>query len=220
MLVIHGEELPASKEFTEIDEWRSVTLSQVIWIAVPLAILTAVPYLYFAFHGAPRLVTLSYVPAAVAVTLAALLHRSFRIRALCILAVPYWLGLASMFMRGTMSLFYLLAFVIAVVILMGPRFAYGAVALSALTLLIGGQYTNWHPTLAGIDSSTLATWTVIAFNFSCVAMIMVVCCQNLLNKLERSLRAQKLAAHSVNLRQEEITRLKHELQQMQRAQAS
>lgn len=220
MLAIHGEELPASKEFTEIDEWRSVALSQVMWFAFPVAVLTAIPYLYFAIIRGPSFLTLAWIPSSVAITLSAVLHRNFRIRALCLLAVPYWLGLAAMFMRGTMSLFYLLAFVIGVVILMGPRFAYGAVALSALTLIIGGQYTHWQPLLAGVDPNRKTTWVMIAFNFSCVAMILVVGCQNLLNKIERSLKAQKLAAHSVDLRQEEISRLKRELRLLQRAQAS
>lgn len=103
---------------------------------------------------------------------------------------------------------------------MGPKFACGAIALSALTLIVGGQYTHWQPLLAGVDPDRLTTWSMIAFNFSCVATILVVGCQNLLSKIERSLKAQKLAAHSVDLRQEEISRLKRELRQMQRAQAS
>lgn len=212
--------LPAYSEYREIDEWRSITLMQVMKIAIPLAMLAGIPYIYFAIVRGPSLITAAYVPPAIAVFMSAAMRRSFRVSALCLLAVPYWLGLSSMFMRGTMSLLYMLTFVIGVVILMGPSFAYGAVALCALTLLVGGQYTHWQPTLAGIDSDRITTWAVIAFNFSCVALILVVGCRNLLRKMELSLKAQKIAAHSVDLRQEEISRLKREIRNLKRAQAS
>lgn len=199
------------REYLELDEWRSLTLARVMWIAFPAAVLTAFPYVYFSFARGLTLQGMSGIPSAAAIILAALVRRPYRFRALCLLAVPYWLGLVSMFMKGTLSLFYLLAFVMAVVVLMGPRWAYGAIILDAVTLMIGGQYTQWHPTLAGVETSQSVTWVIITINFVSVASVIAVGCGSLLRNVEGSLKAQKIAAQSVDLRQEEITRLKQEL---------
>ncbi len=182
-----------------------------MWFAFPLAVLTAFPYVYFSTVNGPSLQTLAGIPAAIAVILAAIVRRPYRFRALCLVVVPYWLGLTSMFMKGTLSLFYLLAFVMAVVVLMGPGYAYGAILLDALTLIVGGQYTKWHPVLAGIDTDPRITWAIITFNFVSVATVIAVGCGSLLRNLEGSLKAQKIAAQSVDLRQQEISRLKREL---------
>lgn len=199
------------REYLELDEWRSVTLERVMWFAFPLALLTAAPYVYFSLTRGPTLQGLTGIPSSLAVVLAAVVRRPYRFRALCLVVVPYWLGLMSMFMKGTLSLFYLLAFVMAVVVLMGPGWAYGAIVLDALTLLVGGRYTHWHPTLAGVDASQEITWVIITLNFICVATVIAVGCGSLLKNVEGSLKAQKIAAQSVDLRQEEITRLKKQL---------
>lgn len=205
------EEFPAAPEYLEIDEWRSRTLASVMWFAFPLAILTGIPYAYFAIVSGPTLATVASIPSMTAVILATVIQRPYRVRVLCLLVVPYWLGMTSMFMHGTMSLFYLLAFVVGVVVLMGQGFAYGAIALSAITLMVGGHYTNWHPTIAGILPDRFITWLAITINFVSVATVIAVGCGNLLRKVEFSLKAQKIAAASVDLRQQEITRLKNEL---------
>lgn len=209
-----AEELPATPEYLEIDEWRSRTLAKVMLFAFPLAVLTGIPYAYFAFERGPTLTTVALIPSIIAVILATVIQRPYRIRALCLLVVPYWLGMTSMFMHGTTSLFYLLAFVMGVVVLMGPGYAYGAIALCAITLMVGGHYTHWHPTLAGILPDPFITWSVITINFVSVATVIAVGCGNLLRKVEYSLKAQKIAAESVDLRQREITRLKNELRRL------
>lgn len=198
-------------EYLELEEWRSRTLARVMWVAFPAAVLTAFPYVYFSLAGGLTLQGMSGIPSGLAVILATVVRRPYRFRALCLVVVPYWLGLVSMFMKGTLSLFYLLAFVMAVVVLMGPRWAYGAIALDAITLMVGGQYTNWHPTLAGIDVDQRLTWLIITVNFVSVATIIAVGCGSLLRNVDGSLKAQKIAAQSVDLRQAEITRLKQEL---------
>jgi hypothetical protein len=76
---------------------------------------------------------------------------------------------------------------------------------------VGGRYTHWQPTLAGIDTSQPLTWIIITLNFVCVATVIAVGCGSLLRNVEGSLKAQKIAAQSVDLRQHEITRLKKEL---------
>jgi hypothetical protein len=199
------------REYLELDEWRSVTLDRVMWIGFPLAVLTALPYVYFSLSRGLTLQGMAGIPSSLAVVLAAIVKRPYRFRALCLVVVPYWLGLVSMFMKGTLSLFYLLAFVMAVVVLMGPGWAYGAIVLDALTLLVGGRYSHWQPTLAGIDTSQPVTWMIITLNFICVATVIAVGCGSLLKNVEGSLKAQKIAAQSVDLRQQEITRLKKEL---------
>lgn len=200
-------------EYLELDEWRSRTLAKVMWFAFPLAVLTSFPYVYFFVGNGSTLQALAGIPSAIAVILAALVKRPYRFRALCLVVVPYWLGLTSMFMKGTLSLFYLLAFVMAVVVLMGPGWAYGAIVLNALTLMIGGRYTHWQPTLAGVDTEPAVTWAIITINFVSVATVVAVGCGSLLRNVEGSLKAQKLAAQSVDLRQREITRMKRELHQ-------
>lgn len=198
-------------EYLELDDWRSRTLATVMRFAFPLAVLTALPYVYFSVVNGATLQGMAGIPSAVAVILAAVVKRPYRFRALCLVVVPYWVGLISMFMKGTVSLFYFLAFVMAVVVLMGPGYAYGAILLTALTLMVGGRYTHWQPELAGIDAGPIVIWSIITINFVSVAMVVAVGVGSLLRNVDGSLKAQKLASHSLELRQREVTRIRREL---------
>lgn len=211
-----GATHPESEEFLEIDEWRERTLRKVLRIVLMLAVVGSLPYTYFAVMRGVTIATFLNAGAIVLMGIA-LFSRSlpYQARALCLVCIPYAMGTATLFMYGTLTLLYLVAFAITTVIFLGSRYATGAIALASITLFIGGQFTTWQPSLAGIASDRpLVRWSLLAFDYACIAGALTLACAILLRKVEMSLKTQKLAAHSVELRQQEITRLKHEIAAM------
>ncbi|MBA2689135.1 MAG: hypothetical protein H0U64_13705 [Gemmatimonadaceae bacterium] len=204
------------EEFLEIDEWRERTLTRVLQVVLMLAIVGSFPYTYFAVTRGISVATFLNAGSIVLISIA-LPNKSlpYQVRALCLLIIPYAIGTTTLFMYGTLTLLYMVAFAITTVIFLGNRYAIGAIALASLTLFIGGQFTNWQPALAGIESDRrLVRWALLAFDYACISGALTLACGILLGKVEMSLRTQKLAAHSVELRQQEITRLKQELHAM------
>ncbi len=214
-----GDGFTQPEEFIEIDEWRERTLEKVLRIVLMLAVIGSFPYTYFAITRGVTVATFLNAGGIVLMSIA-LLRPSlpYPVRALCLVMIPYAIGTATLFIYGTLTLLYLLAFAITTVIFLGHRYAAGAIALSSLTLFIGGQFSSWQPSLAGIASDKpMIRWAVLAFDYACIAGALTLACAILLRKVEMSLKTQKLAAHSVELRQQEITRLKRELEIARRA---
>ena len=206
----------AGEEFIEIDEWRERTLQQVLRVVLVLAIIASFPYSYFAITQGVTPATFVNFGGIALISIASMKKTlPYNVRALCVVMLPYAVGTTTLFMYGTLTLLYLVAFPITAVIFLGSRYAAGAIALAASTLFIGGQFTAWRPTLAGIGSDhPFIKWGVLAFDYTCIASGLTLACSILLRKVEMSLKTQKLAAHSVELRQREITRLKQELEAM------
>ncbi len=205
-----------NEEFLEIDEWRERTLTRVLRLVLVLAVVGSFPYTYFAVMRGVTIATFLNGSAIVLMSIA-LFRKSlpYPVRALCLVMIPYGIGTATLFMYGTLTLLYLVCFPIVTAIFLGSRYAAGAIALAALTLFVGGQFTTWHPVLAGIEANQpLFLWALMAFDYTCIASALTLACSILLSKVEMSLKTQKLAAHSVELRQQEITRLKQELHAM------
>lgn len=205
-----------SEEFLEIDEWRERTLVRVLKVVLVLAVLASFPYTYFAVMRGVTIATFLNA-GGIALLSIALFRPSlpYQVRALCLVMIPYANGTATLFVYGTLTFLYLVAFPIVTVIFLGSRYAIAAIALATATLLVGGQFTTWQPVLAGIASDKpLVRWGVLAFNYACISGALTLACAILLGKVEMSLKTQKLAAHSVELRQQEITRLKREIETM------
>lgn len=209
-------DIVAGEEFIEIDEWRERTLAQVLKVVLTMAIIAAIPYSYFAITQGVTVASVVNAGGIILMSIALMRKKlPYSVRALCIVILPYIVGTTTLFLFGTLTMLYMVAFPITAVIFLGPRYAAGAVVLAAFTLFIGGQYTPWHPSLTGIGSDHLwVKWGVLAFDYACIASGLTLACAILLRKVEMSLNTQKLAAHSVELRQQEITRLKRELEAM------
>mgnify|MGYP000607286046 CR=1 FL=1 len=212
-LTLHNQ-LTRSKEFVELDKWRERHLGEVLRIVLSLAILGAIPYTYFAITKGVTFASAVNGFGILMVTIASLFRRlPYALRAFCFVIIPYAAGTAALFAHGTLTLLYFVAFPILAVVFMGSRYAAAAVIIATLTLLVGGQFTAWQPVLGGIQTqSQLVTWVILAFDYACIAGGLTVACAILLRKVEMSLQTQKLAAHSVELRQQEITRLKREIE--------
>jgi hypothetical protein len=211
-----SDQLSISKEFIELDQWRERNLGQVLRFVLFLAILGAIPYTYFAVTRGVTIASAVNAFGILMISVASLSHRlPYTVRAFCFVIIPYGAGTAALFAYGTLTLLYFVAFPILAVVFLGYRYAAGAVVLAALTLVAGGQFTAWRPVLGGIPTQNeLVTWIILAFDYACIAGGLTLACAILLRKVEMSLRTQKLAAHSVELRQQEITRLKRELEVM------
>lgn len=211
-----NDQLTTSKEFIELDQWRERNLGQVLRVVLSLAILGAVPYTYFAITRGVTIASVVNGFGILMITVASVFQRlPYAVRAFCFVIIPYAAGTAALFTFGTLTLLYFVAFPILAVVFMGSRYATAAVIIAALTLLVGGQFTSWQPVLGGIQTqSQLVTWIILAFDYACIAGGLTLACAILLGKVEMSLQTQKLAAQSVELRQQEITRLKRELEAM------
>lgn len=209
-------DITGGEEFIEIDEWRERTLAQVLRVVLVLAILAGIPYTYFAITQRLTPATFVNLGGIFLMTVGSMKKTfPYTLRALCVVMLPYLVGTTTLFLYGTLTLLYLVAFPITAVIFLGWRYAAGAVALAATTLFVGGQFTTWRPVLAGIGSDhPFVKWGVLAFDYACIASGLTLACAILLRKVEMSLKTQKLAAQSVELRQQEITRLKRELDAM------
>jgi hypothetical protein len=204
------------EEFIEIDEWRERTLAQVLRFVLVLAMLASIPYTYFAVTQGVTPATVVNFGGILLMSIASMRKKlPYKLRALCVVMLPYMVGTTTLFLYGTLTLLYLVAFPITAVIFLGSRYAAGAVGLAAGTLFVGGQFTAWRPALAGIGSDhPYVKWGILAFDYACIASGLTLACAILLRKVEMSLKTQKLAAQSVELRQQEITRLKRELDAM------
>jgi hypothetical protein len=209
-------DLISGEEFMEIDEWRERTLAQVLRVVLTLAILAAIPYSYFAITQHVTPATYVNFGGIILMSIASMRKRiPYTVRAILVVMLPYIVGTTTLFLYGTLTLLYLVAFPITAVIFLGARFAAAAVALAAVTLFVGGQFTPWNPSLAGIGTDhPFVKWGILAFDYACISSGLTLACAILLRKVEMSLKTQKLAAHSVELRQQEITRLKRELEAM------
>jgi hypothetical protein len=199
-------------EFVEIDQWRERIFATLLRLLLPLVLVAAVPYTYFAFLNGVSLPTLVHLVAIIAILMAGLTRiLSYNVRALCLVVIPFIGGTSAVFLTGTMGLMYLIVFPIAAVILLGARFGVAAVVSSLIMLLLASQFSPWSPQLAGIKATPMGIWLVIAVNYTIAATIVTSVCGILIQKLESSLVTQKIAAHSIELRQQELTRVKAEL---------
>ncbi|MBA2688082.1 MAG: PAS domain-containing protein [Gemmatimonadaceae bacterium] len=216
------EFLYSGQEFTEIDQWRERILSKVLLVMLGLGTLTAIPAFYFAITRGPSLVTLI---DAVALALLAFLSFKrdipFRVRAWVLVLLTYAVGTWYLLTVGAVSQIYLVAFPVLTALFLGVRPAAFSLVFTALTLAGVGVLSNANIHLRGVESEPMLKWVIIALNFSFIASVLTMSTAILLQKLERSLEMQKIAARSVDLRQAELTRtnaqLAHEIETRKKA---
>jgi PAS domain S-box-containing protein len=206
------EFLYSGQEFTEIDQWRERILAKVLLVILVLGIITALPAIYFAVTKGPNLVVLINVTALGLVAILTFKQGiPVRVRATFLVALFYLVGTWYLATVGIVSQIYLLAFPILTALFIGLRPAFVALGLNAVTLGVLGFYANANLHLASVEQQPALKWLVIALNFTFVDAILTISAAILLQKLERSLEMQKVAARSIDLRQMELSRINAEL---------
>lgn len=202
------EFLYSGQEFAEIDRWRERILDTVLRVMLVLGSITAIPAAYFAFTRGPNLVTL--IDAIALALLAFLSFReglSVRFRAAVLVLLAYIVGVWYLVTVGFVSQIYLLAFPVLTALFLGLRPALFALAVNAVTLAVLGYLANASIHLRGVESQPIAKWAIVSLNFTFISAVLTLSSAILLQKLERSLEMQKIAARSVELRQQELTRI-------------
>ncbi len=206
------EFLYSGQEFTEIDQWRDRILSKVLLVMLGLGALTAIPAAVYAIRRGPTLVTLI---DGIALLLLALLSFKgdipFRVRAWILVLLAYVVGTWYLLTVGAVSQIYLVAFPVLTALFLGLRPAFFALALTAITLIAVGILANANIHLRGVESEPVVKWAIISLNFTFIASVLTISTAILLQKLERSLETQKIAARSIDLRQQELTRINAQL---------
>jgi PAS domain S-box-containing protein len=207
-----NEFLYSGQEFAEIEQWRARILTRVLLVIFSLACVAVLPALYFTITAGPT-------PASVAdgIALALLAVVTFRrqmtvkVRATILVSLFYLVGVWFLVTVGMVSQIYLLAFPVMTALFLGLRPAFAALALNGVTLGILGYINNSSLTLPNLERLPTLKWVMIAVNFTFVDAVLTLSAAILLQKLERSLEMQKVAARSIDLRQMELSRMNAEL---------
>ncbi len=207
------EFLYSGQEFTEIDQWRDRILSKVLLIVLVLGCFASLPAAYLAITKGPNLVVLADFVGLILVGILAL-NRDIplRMRATALVSLFYLIGVYYLVTVGITSQVYLLAFPVLAALFLGVHPAIFALALNAVTLAVLGYLANANLHLGNLETQPMLKWAVITVNFTFVDAVLTVSCAILLQKLERSLEMQKIAARSVDLRQQELTRINAQLE--------
>ena len=207
-----NEFLYSGQEFTEIDQWRERILAKVLLVILILGAITALPAVYFGITKGPNLVLLvDLVALALVAVLTFRQNTPVRIRATFLVALFYVVGGWYLATVGVVSQIYLLAVPVLTALFIGLRPAFFALALNAVTLAVLGYLANSNLSLVHLEQQPLLKWMMITVNFTFVDAILTISAAILLQKLERSLEMQKIAARSIDLRQMELSRINAEL---------
>ncbi len=206
------EFLYSGQEFTEIDQWRERILSKVLLVVLVLGSLAVLPAAYYAVTRGPNLIVLADFVCLSLVALLTFKHDlPLRVRATTLVSLFYILGVWFLVTVGMVSQIYLLAFPVLAALFLGVRPAFFALALNAVTLAILGYLANASLQIGNLESQPVLKWAMIAINFTFVDAVLTISAAILLQKLERSLEMQKIAARSIDLRQAELTRTNAQL---------
>lgn len=206
------EFLYSGQEFTEIDQWRDRILSKVLLVMLGLGALTAIPAAIYAIRNGPTPVTA--VDGAALGLLAFLSFKRdlpFRARAWTLVLLSYAVGAWFLVSVGAVSQIYLVMFPVLTALFLGLRPAFFALALTAVTLVVVGVLSNANFHLRGAETEPLMKWAVISLNFTFIASVLTISSGMLLQKVERSLETQKIAARSLDLRQHELSKINAQL---------
>lgn len=207
-----NEFLYSGQEFTEIEQWRERILAKVLLVSLILGCITALPAVYLGVtKGLNRVVFGDLVALTIVAVLTFKRGISVRARATFVVTMVYLLGVWFLTAVGTVSQIYLLAVPVLTALFIGFRPALFALGLNTVTLAAIGFYSNANLHLQTVEQQSAFKWLVITLNFTFVEAILTISAAILLQKLERSLEMQKIAARSIDLRQMELTRINAEL---------
>lgn len=193
------------KATTDIEQWREEVLSTVLFAVLILGCLTAITRVILTIHEElwSDLVTALAAIAWVAI-LCFMRSISFRLRAWGFLWLSYLLGVWFLLTVGPVSQIYLMAFPVMTSILIGLRPAVFALVLNIITMLGLGYFSNTEFYFDLYANQPFARWVIITLNFTFVSSLLTVSCGLLLQRLEKSLLAQKTVSNSLRLANEKL----------------
>ncbi|WP_394778396.1 EAL domain-containing protein [Undibacterium sp.] len=204
--------LPPKSAPLDMQQWREQVLSAVLFAVLVLGGITAVPSILLALsEGLP---SIAVMDAAALIWLACIwrLRRlPYRVRAINFLGLLYLVGAWFQIMGVPVSQIYLKAVPIMAALLLGMRPAVYALVLDAMTMLCIGYIGNAGQFGSGLPDQPFLRWVIITLNFSFVCTAITISCAVLLQKLEKSLEAQRAISESLKQGQESLRVANEEL---------
>ncbi|GGC61875.1 putative bifunctional diguanylate cyclase/phosphodiesterase [Undibacterium terreum] len=196
----------------DIQQWREHVLAAILFVVLVLGSITAVPSVMLALSEGLWSVAIMDVLALVWVfCIWRLRNLSFRLRAVNFLAVLYLVGVWFQLVEIPVSQIYLKAVPVMAALLLGLRPAVYALILDALTMFFVGYVGHTSLRIEGFADQPLLRWIIITLNFSFVCSVITISCAVLLQKLEKSLDAQRAVTESLEEGQESLRLANEEL---------
>lgn len=196
----------------DIQQWREHVLSTILVVVLVLGSITAVPSILLATsEGYWSVAVMDVVALAWIGCIWHLRRISFRLRTINFLAVLYFAGVWFQLVGIPVSQIYLKAVPIMAALLLGLRPAVYALVLDAVTMFCIGYLGNASPVAEGLVDQPFLRWLIITLNFSFVCSAITLSCAVLLQKLEKSLDAQRAVTESLKEGQERLRLANEEL---------
>ncbi|QJE03382.1 EAL domain-containing protein [Massilia forsythiae] len=173
----------------------------------------AVPSMWLAgTHGIWPIVVMDAVAMVWLSAIWALKRLSYSVRVYNFLAVAFLIGIGMMVTIGPVSQIFLLATPVLAVVLLGMRPAIGALAVSALSILVLGL--TGHARLyvsAAIEDYTLVPCLILTLNYLCIGVLLTLTCGTVLQRLSSTLEDARRTADSLKQGHAQLHELNAEL---------
>ncbi|MGJ9419055.1 putative bifunctional diguanylate cyclase/phosphodiesterase [Massilia sp. CMS3.1] len=194
---------------TDIAHWRAHIFSRLLTIVLVLGVGTAIPSIALAAkQGLWSLIVVDIIAIGWLCAVWRLRGWSYRVRVFNFITIMFLVSAGMLVNVGQVAQIYLIAPPVFAAVLLGPRPALGALAISGLLILglsVGGHVKS----AVGVPADhSFVPSLIIALNFMFIGALITVSCSTLLQKLATSLGdlhgvAQSLeegkdALHSLN----------------------
>ncbi|WMW80167.1 EAL domain-containing protein [Undibacterium cyanobacteriorum] len=196
----------------DLQAWRNELLSSILFWAVVLGVITAIPSIVMAIRDDMISVAVIDVVAITwAITIWYMKRLSWIARSWNLLLIIYLIGLFFFFKIGPVSQIYLMAVPVLAALLLGLRPAVYALVINAATLLGLGYVFNVNLQFDRFPDQPFVRWVIITLNFTFISAVITVSCGVLLRRLEASFRSQLQISESLRREQASLKKANEEL---------
>lgn len=196
----------------DLQAWRNELLSSILFWAVVLGVITAIPSIIMAIRDDMISVAVIDVIAITwAITIWYMKRLSWITRSWNLLLIIYLIGLFFFFKIGPVSQIYLMAVPVLAALLLGLRPAVYALVINAATLLGLGYVFNVNLQFDRFPDQPFVRWVIITLNFTFISAVITVSCGVLLRRLEASFRSQLQISESLRREQASLKKANEEL---------
>ncbi len=198
----------ATADAADLGHWRSRLLD----VLLRVALLAGVPPTLFALpYAVSRGERGHALFALLALSLVALLMVGRRLpyvwRVAAKLLLLYGVGVWLLLWVGIVAQVYLLACPVLAALLLSRRAALGMLALCTVSVMVTGYIADPASPAPAFDGQHWLAWLNIGVNFAFVGSLLTLSCTFLLQRLQQSMRLQRLAADSLRSSQESLSQI-------------
>lgn len=207
-------DLAPTRDYQSMDlqAWRNELLSSILFWAVVLGVITAIPSIVMAIRDDMiSVAVVDVIAISWAISIWYLKRLSWITRSWNLLLIIYLIGLFFFFKIGPVSQIYLMAVPVLAALLLGLRPAVYALVLNAATLLSLGYIFNVNLQFDRFPDQPFVRWVIITLNFTFISAVITVSCGVLLRRLEASFRTQLQISESLRREQASLKKANEEL---------